>query len=236
MSNLKALRFAITSLLAIGISSTAKADGIFRPTSFKVTFYEIGLRNSSTGARNPIFQSNDGRQVNLSNPATINLANGGRPQSGSWDQAYALFSNTIGLAGTDGAGCYIRGGASDTDSDGSWEIVTNNAALSGEATTTETSFGFGFLGPGTPAVASSVNGTAVNNLRSYLVSSTNPIPGGGGAIDRFLFIGTLASPVTITDSNSGTINYTVNTSRALETSGGCASVSYSNTTFNISIE
>jgi hypothetical protein len=241
---MKSIASLISQYLATGaiIASTsiatllpARADGIFRPTAFKVTFYEIGLRNSVTGARNPIFQSNSGTQVDLSQPSTLTLISGSRPTNGTWDQAYALFSNSIILGGTDGNGCFIQSGATDTDNDGTFEIVTNNAALSGLATTTESSFG-GSLGPGTPSVTSAVNGSAVTNLESYLVSSSNPTPGGGGSINRFLFIGTIGNPVTITDQSTGTVTYIIDTSRALETSGGCTRVSYSNTGFNISIE
>jgi hypothetical protein len=207
----------------------------FRPSVFKVTFYEIGLRDSTTGERNPVFQNPSGTQVDLSNATTLNLISGSRPQSGTWDQLYVLIGNSLTLAGTDGNGCFIQAGATDTDTDGTFEIVTNNPALSGQGTTTESSFG-GSFGPNTPAVATSVNGTAVTSLRQYLVSSTNPVPGGGGTINRFLFIGNLGAAVTTTDSNTGTISYSVDASQALDIAAGCASVNYANTKFNMSVQ
>ena len=213
----------------------AYADGIFRPSSFKVTFYEIGFRDSVTGNRTAIFQNSSGTQVDLSQPTTLSLITGVRPQNGTYDQGYALISNSIVLAGTDGNGCYIRAGATASSSNGTFAIVTNNAALRGEGTTTETSWN-GSLGPVTPTVTSTVNGSAVSSLSNYLVSSTNPTPNGGGTINRFLFLGALAKPVIISDSNSGTVTYTVDTSRALEIGLGCGAVFYTGTKFNISVE
>lgn len=228
---------SLTALASLALLSGAPslADGIFRPTAFKVTFYEIGLRDSASGTRNPVFQNASGIQADLSSAKTLDLASGVTPSAGTWDQLYALVGNTIVLGGGDGTGCFIRSGASDTDTDGTFEIVTNNAALSGEGTTIEPSFG-GSLGPNTPAVTTNVNGSAVTGFTQYLVSSSNPLPGGGGTIDRFLFVGTLGSPVTIKDKVKGTIIYTVDTSQALQITGGCGSVNYANTKFNMSVE
>ena len=234
-------QFTSAVLLGIGAlsidPSSAFADGIFRPSKFKVTFYQIGLRQSSTGVLNPILDSGTGVEVDLSNPGdSLSLASGKEPRDGKWDQIYALVSNRIKVAGTDGNGCFIRSGAAAAFTNGTSAIVTANAAQSGEATTISEDYGTpGDFGPYTPSITSSVNGTSTSDLKEYLVSSTNPTPNGGGSINRFLYIGSI-SPVTINSGSRGSVIYTIDTSQAGQISGNCGGYSYGNLQFNMSIQ
>jgi hypothetical protein len=217
---------------------TAYADGIITPSTFKIKFYETGLRKSATGETSPIFQSTSGIEIDLSSPETYSLATAVRPTADTWDQGYALTSNSVVIAGNDTSGCYIQAGATDADTDGTYEVVTNNAALSGMATITENEFGIdgNAFGPANAAVTATVNGIAATTLTVSLVSSSNLTPGGGGTVNRWMFLGTLADPVEITSNNSGTIIYTIDTSESMQIINTCSSVDFVNTKFNISIE
>jgi len=239
-----ALKFITATATTLALSIPSYANGVFRPSAFKVKFYEIGLRNSATAERTPIFLSTDGTTLDLSNTKDHidSLSAGQRtPALGSWDQVYALLSNTITASGNDGT-CFIENGATDTDNDGRWEIVTAVAANAGEGSYTEPSYGDGgFLGPNDPSVTSNVNGTPVTSLKQWLVSSSNPTPGGGGAINRMLFIGTPAQPVVVTDGPKK-VTYYVDVNEALRmvdgtgNNQGCAAVRSNIIRFNIGIE
>ena len=238
---MKFLKFATTSsmlslaLFSLG-ASKAVADGIFRPDTFKVTFYEIGLRDSSSGTLNPILDESSGVEVDLSNAGqSLSLASGKTPASGQWDQLYVLIKNSFKVSGGDGTGCYIQDGASAIHSNGTTAIVTSNSSQSGEGTSIHNDYGTpGDYGPYSPSITSSVNGSAVSNLKEYLVSSTNPSPNGGGTINRYLYIGDI-TPVTISSSSGGSVIYTIDTSQAAEISGSCGGFSFGNLTFNMSV-
>jgi len=228
------------SALSLGLlaldSHRANADGIFRPTTFKVTFYQIGLRDSVTGTLNPILNNPNGVEVDLSSPGkSLALASGERPSSGQFDQLYVLIENSFNVSGTDGNGCYIRSGSSAIHSGGTTAIVTSNSALSGEGTSIHMDYGSpGNYGPYTPDIMSSVNGNAVTNLKEYLVSSSNPTPNGGGTINRYLYLGDIPS-VSIDSTSKGSVIYTIDTSRAGRISGSCGGFSFGNVKFNMSV-
>lgn len=227
---------SVCAFSALPLCTTkASADGIFRPDTFKVTFYQIGFRNSTTGTLNPVLNSSSGVEADLSNAgSSLSLASSQTPSEGNWDQIYALIKNSIKVSGTDGNGCFIKDGASAIADDGT-AIVTTNSSESGEGTTTSMFYdGAGDFGPYSPDIASSVNGSAVTDLKEYLVSDSNPTPSGGGTINRFLYIGNI-TPITISDGSSGTIIYTIDTSEAGEMHDNCSKYSFGNLNFNMSV-
>jgi len=241
-SKLGSLLFAsITSFLFSAVHpATARADGIFRPSTFKITFYEIGIRNSSTGALLPVFKESNGIEYDLSSPnVTFNPPSNFSLVPGSYDQLYVLTSNVLKISGNDGT-CFITGGASQTQNDGDWAVVQTGNAGAGEATITENGFNSGGvydLGPVTPAVSAAVNGTATSTLAQYLVSSSNPVPGGGGTVNRFLFIGGLANSINLDASTTTkTVGITIDTSQSGRITGNCAVYRFSLTKFALTIK
>lgn len=227
------------SLLAVTAASALTpvyADGTFRPTNFKVTFYEVGVQNSSSGSRSPIFQNTSGEELDIANAGTQLFSRLTKPANGTYDQIYVLVNNSVKINGADGTGCFTRGGATSAVTSGEYAVTTNNAALRGEATTTETGFGgVGENGPVTPRLIGSINGS-VRTVTLGLVSSTNPVIGGGGTINRYLYTGDIGKTYRITDSTTGTIAFHFDTSSGVTFQGTCARSTYGLLSVNLAIE
>lgn len=214
--------FSIIALTTVNATIPAYADGTFRPTSFKVTFFEVGVQNSATGSRSPIFKNDSGEELDIANPGALGFSRLTKPSNGTYDQIYVLVSNSVKINGTDGTGCFTRAGASSAVTTGQYLVTTNNAALRGEATTTETGFGaIGQNGPYTPRLIGSLNG-AVTLLTLGLVSSTNPVVGGGGVINRYLYTGNIGNTYKVTDGTTGSIAFHFDTSNGVTFQGGCS--------------
>jgi len=235
-----------TTFAAIAITSTTLwcqpswSDGIFRPNIFKVRFYQIGLRDSATGALLPVFRDDNGIEYNLSDPnVTFEPPSSFSLTPGSYDQLYVLTSNTIKVSGNDGV-CFTIAGANKTQNDGDWDIVQNGAAGAGEATITESGFNGGGIndkGPVNPAVAAAVNGSPTLNLVQWLVNSNDPTPGGAGVPNRYLFLGAIANPLNIdSTTNPKTVGITIDTSQSGRITGGCAQYRFQLTKFALTIK
>jgi len=205
------LRLLSVSLFVSAISGCALIPGSgagsplnknFTPSLFEITFYEIGLRNSQTSARAAIFKNESGAIIDLAIPASMRgLAPNTPFADGNWDQVYTIVSNTQRYAGGEGTGCFIRQGQAifprpDMDP----LRATKKADLSGTRSATFNSFNpfFKYLGPVRFSSTSDVVGRRLFQQQAWLVSSSNPLPNGGGAIDRILTLGDLPSPITTT--------------------------------------
>jgi len=226
---------SLLTLTAVNAFSPAYADGTFRPTSFKVTFFEVGVQNSATGSRSPIFRNNSGEELNIANPGALGFSSLTKPSNGTYDQIYVLVSNSIKINGTDGTGCFTLSGASSGATNGQFSVTTSTEALRGEATTTETGFGaVGQNGPATPLLIGSLNG-AVTSVSIGLVSSTNPVIGGGGVINRYLYTGNIGNTYRVTDSTTGSIAFHFDTSNGVTFQGGCSKATYGQLRVNLTI-
>ena len=153
----------------------ANADGIFKPTKLALDFYEIGLRDSTTGNLLSIFKNSAGVTIDLvSGDGEEALAEGvSLSSSGVYDQMYILTSNAPVVSGTDGNGCYIKAG-NYTDNDASWSAATSNISEAGEATLKEMGFNGSNsdYGPDTPAVTTSFNSLQSDNKASIRLSAS----------------------------------------------------------------
>jgi len=202
----------------------ALADGFFRPSLYEVTFYEAGLQNSQTGERSPIFKNDSGVTIDLANPGTLrNLASGASLKAGSWDQIYSITSNTLSFAGNDGNGCFIRQGEGIAIPGNDPMLATNNPGLAGTRRVTFNSFApiAPELGPVSTPVTADAGGRPMSNQRAWLVSSSNPVPNGGGTINRILTVGNLASSIT-TPTDTVLISTTYDLRNSFEITDGCA--------------
>jgi hypothetical protein len=215
----------------------AYADGLFRPTLYRITVFEAGLQNSSTGERTAVFKNDSGVTIDLADPGTLrNLASGASLKAGTWDQIYSITSNTQSYAGSDGTGCHIRqGNATFPAPDNDPLLATNNAGLAGTRTVTFDAFNLAGtdLGPISSPSTADAGGRPISNQRSWLVSSSNPYPNGGGTINRILYLGNLASPIT-TPVDTVNISSTYDLRNSFQTTGGCARFNVDNVKFTIS--
>ena len=216
-----------------------KADGTFKPTKLALDFYEIGLRDSTTGELLSIFKNSEGVNIDLvSGAGEETLAEGvSLPKSGVYDQMYVLTSNAPVVSGTDGNGCYIKAG-NYTDNDASWAAATSNISEAGEATLKEMGFDGSNTdyGPSNPAVTTYFNGTKTTNLVLYLVNNVNRLPGTGGIFNRYLFVGNLATSVDLTDVKDKIAWINVDTSNSSVLASSCTVYGWNNTKFGLSIQ
>lgn len=232
----------ITALIASSsflFPINANADGTFKPTKLALDFYEIGLRDTTTGNLLPIFKNDAGVNIDLvSGDGEEALAEGvSLSSSGVYDQMYVLTSNAPVVSGTDGNGCYIKAG-NYTDNDASWAAATSNISEAGEATLKEMGFdgSNSNYGPSTPAVTTSFNGTKTTSLDLYLVNDVNTFPGTGGVFNRYLFVGNLTTSVDLTDVKDKVAWVNVDTTNSSVLTGSCTVYGWNNTKFGLSIQ
>jgi len=214
----------------------ALADGLFRPSLYEITVYEAGLQNSQTGERSPIFKNDSGVTIDLANPGTWNLVYGASLKTGSWDQIYSITSNTQSYAGNDGNGCFIRQGSATypNPENNNPMLATNNPGLAGTRRVTFNSFAptAPELGPMSSPSTADADGRPISNQRAWLVSSSNPVPNGGGTINRILYLGNLASSIT-TPMETVDIRSTYDLRNSFLITGGCAIFDVDNVKFSI---
>ena len=117
-------------------------------------------------------------------------------------------------------------------------IIRPNVALAGDATLTETGFSGSDsdYGPVNPAVTTYFNGTQTTSLVEYLVNGDNKTPGAGGTLNRYLFVGVLASSIDLSQVKEGTVWISVETSDTSEMSESCTVYEWNNTKFTLSVE
>ena len=174
-----------------------------RPDSLKVTFYEVGLTDSSFTKVFSVLDNPSGVEADISDANSVNnLATGIKPTAGTYTHFYAVISNTYKVKGSSN-GCYTKStsvdmadavfNASTSTDNGSiwcnnctfdaWSAATSNIAEFGEAILTEQAFGVdsngerngtdGF-GPATPSTDISVGGVEVKSMNIYLTNSSAP--------------------------------------------------------------
>jgi len=240
---------------AIGCSCLAfnyvafAADVGFRPSKLEAVFYEIGFRNSSSGKFVSVFSNSSGVTIDLATEGGLNTLSSGLSlnDSGTFDQMYVLVKNTVSVAGEPVKGCFIKSGDFSYN-DGDFNIGTTNSALAGTANLTETGFSMQDADMNvlnsyktTPAVTTSLNGTATSNLVLYLVNKDTKTPGLGGTINGYLFLGDLANSINLDSSKEGTLWLEVDSSKALEADNAsdgteCDNMNWQNTKFGLSVE
>ena len=220
--------FALTASNSLNPTHAQVVTATVRPESFKVTFYEVGIQNSITGSRSPIFKNDNGEELDIANPGALGFSRLTKPSNGTYDQVYVLVKNSVKVNSSNNPGgaatCFTRGGASSSLAafPRSYAVTTANPALRGEATTEEIGFGaVGQNGPETPRLIGSLNGS-VRDVTIDLVSSSNPVRNGGGAINRYLYTGIIGATYKVTDSTTGTIAFHFDTSQGLNFLDGCA--------------
>ena len=176
--------------------------GVTTPTKYLVTFYRVGLLNTSDGTYFDLFNNPGGVQIDISKTgsATALVSNAPAPPLGKkYDSVYGIVKNVYVINGSS-AGCYTRASAVNSDpSPNPW--VTLNVAQSGDLIITHNHYFPGF-GPNLTDVDGTVTGTAsVSTMYSFLVNSSNPlalqngIPIGTANNDVELFIGILSNPI-----------------------------------------
>jgi hypothetical protein len=221
----------------------AIADGTFSPSTFRVTFYEIGFINPTTGEKFEILNSTSGAEIDFSNPGSANvLADNVRPPArGTYTHTYAITSNRYKLAGNDGTGCFISSGAQTIAINGSfmgYSSATTNAASAatsanpavlwdntfGLITNNDPNLPAGAFGPATPNIVASVNNN-VASLTSYLTTASQPtntnVPGARTTRERTLYLGSLPQAVTIDSSSGGNISFTISATNSGLLYGNC---------------
>ena len=253
MKNFKQILKGVTT--AVGCSCLAfncaafAADVNFRPSKLEAVFYEIGFRNSSSGKFVSVFANSSGVTIDLATEGGLNTLSSGLSlnDSGTFDQMYVLLSNTVSVAGEPVTGCYIKSGDFSYN-DGDFNIGTTNSALAGTANLTETGFGMQDANMDvlnsyktTPAVTTSLNGTATSNLDLYLVNKDTKTPGLGGTINGLLFLGDLANSINLDSSKEGTLWVEVDSSEAMQADNAsegaeCDNMNWQNTKFGLSVE
>ena len=241
---------AAISFALLSSSNVVLADNDlqFRPEKLETKFYEIGFRNSTSGKLVSVFSNSEGVPINLATQGGLNtLASGmGLTDSGTFDQMYVLVSNTVSLSGTAYTGCFIKSGDV-SYSNGDFNIGTTNSALAGTTNLTETGFNGVYdlndtstYASTNPAVTTTLNGVQTTNLALYLVNKDTKIPGLGGTINGYLFLGSLANEISLNSSKEGTLWVDVDSSEAIEVNngktGGCNTMNWQNTKFGLSVE
>ena len=177
--------------------------GITTPTKYLVTFYRVGLLNTSDGAYFDLFDNPGGVQIDISKTgsATALVSNAPAPPLGkTYDSVYAIVKNVYVVNGSS-AGCYTRASAVNADpSPNPW--VTSNVGESGDLVITHNHYYPTGYGPNLTDVDGTVTGAAsVSTMYNFLVNSSNPlalqngIPVGTASNDVELFIGTLSNPI-----------------------------------------
>ena len=249
---MKILKLAVTTLSFsfLSISNTALADDFdlqFRPSKLEAKFYEIGFRNSTSGEFVSVFSNSDGTDIDLATEGGLNTLSSGLnlTNSGTFDQMYILVSNTVSVSGNPFSGCFIKS-ADVSYVNGDFNIGTTNAALAGTANLTENGFdGVADMNnldtyKTTPAVTTTVNGTQTSTLVSYLVNKDTKTPGLGGTINAYLFLGDLATSISLDNTKTGTLWFDIDSSEALEVNNGergtCNTMNWQNTKFGLSVE
>ena len=240
-----ALSFTVLSTTNIALADN---DLQFRPEKLETKFYEIGFRNAASGKLVSVFSNSEGIPINLATQGGLNtLANGmGLSDSGTFDQMYVLVSNTVSVSGTAYSGCFIKSGDV-SYSNGDFNIGTNNSALAGTTNLTETGFNGVYdlsdsdtYTSNNPAVTTTLNGEQTTDLALYLVNKDTKIPGLGGTINSYLFLGSLANEINLDDSKVGTLWVDIDASEAVEVNngkvGGCNTMNWQNTKFGLSVE
>ena len=241
---------AALSITLLSVTNIAFADNDlqFRPEKLETKFYEIGFRNSSSKKLVSVFANSEGIPINLATQGGLNtLASGmGLTDSGTFDQMYVLVSNTVSVSGTAYSGCFIKSGNT-SYSNGDFNIGTNNSALAGTNNLTETGFNGVYdvnndstYASTNPAVTTTLNGVQTTNLALYLVDKDRKDPRLGGTINGYLFLGDLATPISLDSAKEGTLWVDIDSSEAIEVNngkvGGCNTMNWQNTKFGLSVE
>jgi len=197
--NIKAITPFVVLSSALSFPAFA---GVTTPTKYLVTFYRVGLLNTSDGTYFDLFNNPGGIQIDISKTgsATALVSNAPAPPLGkTYDSVYGIVKNVYVINGSS-AGCYTRASAVNSDpSPDPW--VTPNVAESGDLVMTHNHYFPGF-GPNLTDVDGTVTGSAsVSTMYSFLVNSSNPlalqngIPVGTLNNDVELFIGRLSNPI-----------------------------------------
>jgi hypothetical protein len=221
------------SLLCIAAFSIGSGPSYgFTPDLFEVTFYEIGLTNSSNRAlRFKIFSGN--ATVDLMSTNTSILSSGVVPTPGTWNEIYVITSNTIRVAGNDGT-CYVRTGNASSSENDFTGVSTNNSALAGPANLTWTDFS-GSSGPENPSVSTSLNGTRATSVVIYTTNSGDPAAPTVNNANRFLFAGSGGISVTTNEGSKGFVQMNFGLSNSMYFANSCGNLSYSNSTYGLSV-
>ena len=212
----------------------------FSPTQFKITFYKMGLESSSTGERWAIFDDPNGQEVDFSQPSTVStLATGVSAVSGIWDRIFVVTSNSQTVSGsTSSNSCFVKAGSYTKSEFGEYRAATTDSGLAGVATIIEDTFsdtaGQIDVSPVLTLVSSEFNGDQVSDLKVALVSSSNPVVGGGGTVNRRLFFGTLPQAINTNTQANGTIWITVDPTNRFEDS--CSTYTEDGIKFNLSVQ
>ena len=212
----------------------------FVPTQFKITFYKLGLENISTGQRWEIFDDPNGQEVDFSQPNSVSsLATGVKAISGIWDRVFAVTANRQTVSGsTNSNSCFVKAGSYTLSEFGEYRAATTDSGLAGVATIIEDTFtdeaGVIVIDPVETRVSSEFNGDQVSDLKVALVSSSNPVVGGGGTINRRLFFGTLPQAVDTSAKANGTIWITVDPTNEFD--DDCSTYTTEGIKFNLSIQ
>ena len=236
------------SCLAFNCAAFA-ADVSFRPSKLEAVFYEIGFRNSNSGKFVSVFANSSGVAIDLATEGGLNTLSSGLSlsDSGTFDQMYVLISNTVSVSGEPVTGCFIKSGDFPYN-DGDFNIGSTNSVLAGTANLTETGFGMQDANMNVlnsyktdPAVTTSLNGASTSNLVLYLVNKDTKTPGLGGTINGYLFLGDLASSISLDSSKEGTLWVEVDSSEAMEADNAsegaeCDNMNWQNTKFGLSVE
>ena len=237
-----------TSSLLVGVFSNLEIKANQIPSSLKITLYELGFRDSTTGSLNPVFKDLTGNTlldlIEYKGKST-NLTNGLQaPSDGTFNQLYFITSNNPLVSGNNGSGCYIKQG---TFSYNDGNIVGASTADSALAATVNNPASFietGFngsddnYGPVTPVVTATVNGSSTSNMNLVLVNDNN-VP--SKPYSKYLHYANLTSPVVIQDKKEGTLILTYNTDEAMGFSSagggaGCGDYYWDTVGINLSIE
>jgi len=223
--------FAGASFLTISGANALAVDGNFTPTKWEVTFYEIGLTNTSDTSRR--FQIFSGEQtIDLASNNWNELSSGVTPSAGIWNAIYVITSNTIKVAGNNGS-CYVKSGNQTSSTGGFTGVTTTNSASAGDANITWSSF----LGSSStnPNISTTINGSATSVI-IYSTNSSAPVTPTIVAANRFLFIGTGGISVNTTGSPKGTVRMNFGLGNSMTFSGSCTQLSYNNMTYALAVD
>ena len=241
-------KFIATSFLLVGVFSNSEINANQIPTSLKVTLYELGFRDSTTGNLNPVFKDLSGNtktDLIQYKGSSTNLTNGLRaPSDGTFDQLYFITSNNPLVSGNNGSGCYIRQGTYSYNDGRIIGGATTNSALaatvSNPASFTETGLSGSDdnYGPVTPVVTASVNGSSTSGMKLVLVNDNNI---SSKPYTKYLHYANLSTSITVQDKKEGTLILTYNTDEAMgfRASGGgsgCDNYFWDTLGINLSVE
>jgi hypothetical protein len=232
MKTAKAITLA-SSAAFLFLSSGARAvDGNFTPNKFEVTFYEIGLTNTSnTSNRFKIFSGE--QVVDLASNNTNILSSGAIPSQGNWNAIYAIISNTVRVGGNNGS-CYVRSGTASTNLNYFNGVTTSNSANAGNASVTWSSFAGN--SSTNPNISTSLNGTQASSVSLYTTNSASPETPTLVSTNRFLFLGSGGISVTTTSNSRGTVQMNFGLRNAMTFANSCTELSYSNMSYGLSVQ